>query len=121
MTDDEMTSGCEHITHAVEQRHLGRLIKIDHHVATEDDVERAGHRPVLEQVQATEGDEVPNPIGDLDQAGVGAGTPSEPAPQPHAGDPGDPLGLVDAGLCLPENIGVDVCGQDPDVPAFHRG
>jgi len=37
---------------------LGLDIEIDDHVAAEDDIERAAHRPIVHEIQLLEGDQL---------------------------------------------------------------
>src|SRR4051812_4592666 len=54
MTNAEIAARRENFGEASHQALARRLIEIDHHIATEDHVERAVHRPGLQQIQHTE-------------------------------------------------------------------
>ena len=77
MAEEQIAARRQQIGVALEQPPLGRLVEIDHHVAAEDRVERAAHRPGMQQVQRLDGDQ-------FAQARMHAGEPFElAAPAQH--------------------------------------
>ena len=51
MADVEGPSGCEQLGEAVDHPFPGRLIEVEHHVATEDHIEGTFHRPRTNEIQ----------------------------------------------------------------------
>src|SRR5262245_53936795 len=54
MSDAQVSARREQAREALYEALARALIEIDHHVAAEDDVERAAHRPVVHEIQGSE-------------------------------------------------------------------
>src|SRR5690606_37363379 len=66
----EEAAGHPQVGIAVEQRALGVLVEVNHHIAAEDHVERAFHRPGFNQIQVFEADQRARLVAEADLVGA---------------------------------------------------
>ncbi len=51
MADKKMTPWLQQLPETVNQSFLSGFVKVDHHIAAEDHIERTPHGPLLHQIQ----------------------------------------------------------------------
>src|SRR5690606_10794677 len=110
MADIEEAAGHQQVGVAVEQRALGVLVEIDHHIAAEDHIEGAFHRPGLDEIEVFEADQRAGFVAEPDLVGT-------MRCEILAGDIGryafQRRGIVDALRPAPHHLGIDIGGQHP--------
>ena len=65
MADKKMPPRLQQVPETVHQLFLSGLVKVDHHVAAEDHIERTSHGPLPYQVEPGEVDLAAQPLNDL--------------------------------------------------------
>ena len=121
MADEQVAAVRQYLRIAVEQPPLRILVEIDHHIAAEDEIERAAERPLVEQVEPLEGDHALQFCRHFDLARVRSPALAEPAPAALLRQSLEAVRVVDAGARPVQYVGIEIGGQDLDVPSVHVG
>ncbi|MEZ5723086.1 MAG: hypothetical protein R3D59_17025 [Paracoccaceae bacterium] len=117
MADEKPAAGGELIGEPAPETVLGFRVEIDHHVAAEDDVELAMHRPGVQEVQDPEPHAFPERVPHAPACVAGAWIFLEKPGPLCLREPGQHRPRILPGAGVVDHVGVDVAAQHADVAA----